>query len=620
MESTGGKNMEDFRETISISFRVPRARGPLAERAYRVTVSVVERLLAITRLRSLYRSIQACSNEVPFADKALEMLNCFYELDEADLENIPKEGSCVLTANHPFGGIDGLILISVLSKIRRDFRILANNMLWSVSELRPFLIPVDPFSGNERRKMNVSPMLQAVKWVREGGLLGVFPAGEVAHLHVSKRSIQDPAWSSSVARLVHLSRSPVVPAYFSGRNSNIFQIAGLIHPRLRTAMLPRELMKNRKRSPILRIGKLIPYRKMASMHDPDELINYLRFRSYILALGIVSGSSRRNSAKTKPSLITNSLPFRSSNEEIAQELRNLPAKNMLVESGGMTVYLAESALIPRSINEIGRLREISFRAAGEGTGKDLDLDRFDESYLHLILFNDERKEIVGGYRLGPTDVLVARYGVKGLYTSTLFHYTKAFVERIGPALELGRSFVRPEYQKSPCALFLLWKGIGRFIALNPHYRTLFGPVSISDSYLSCSKHLIARFLELNCSFHQLSNEVRPRHPFGGKRLKQLDTEISRLSSKDLEEVSSWVSDMEKDRKGLPILLKHYIKLGGKILSLSIDPSFHNVIDGLIIVDLSSAESKVLERYMGTEAYMRYKTYQQEAHQRLRTAA
>jgi len=187
--------MQQLREGISISFRRGHTGGPIAASASRIMINIFERLLAITRLRSLYRSIQTCPNEVPFAEKALEMLNCSYELEPDDLNNIPKEGSCILTANHPFGGIDGLILISVLSKVRSDFRILANSMLWSVRELRPLLIPVDPFPGNDRRKKNIGSMFQAVKWLKEGGMLGVFPAGEVSHLQVRERRILDPAWN-----------------------------------------------------------------------------------------------------------------------------------------------------------------------------------------------------------------------------------------------------------------------------------------------------------------------------------------------------------------------------------------------------------------------------------------
>jgi putative hemolysin len=314
------------------------------------------------------------------------------------------------------------------------------------------------------------------------------------------------------------------------------------------------------------------------------------------------------------------LPLRPKNESIFRELHNLPLHSILVQSGAMQVFVAEASSIPCSLNEIGRLREISFRAAGEGTGKDLDLDTFDQTYLHLVLFSHEKKEIVGAYRMGPTDLLLPRYGVRGLYTSTLFRYTKDFIERIGPALELGRSFIRPEYQRSPSALFLLWKGIGQFISLHPQYRTLFGPVSISDSYLACSKHLIARFLELNCSFHPLSDMVRPRRPFKTSGFRYLDREISRFSSNDLEEISTWISEMENDRKGLPILLKHYIKLGGKILSLSVDPSFGNVIDGLIVVDLSSADSRVLERYMGSSSFNIYRQSQREGNQSLKMAA
>ena len=258
-------------------------------------------------------------------------------------------------------------------------------------------------------------------------------------------------------------------------------------------------------------------------------------------------------------------------------------------SGEMVVYHARAGQIPLTLQEIGRLREISFRAAGEGSGKSCDLDEFDSAYIQLFIWNRGAGELVGGYRLGPTDEILPVSGLRGLYTSTLFNFTSDFRRRIACALEMGRSFVRPEYQGSLGALPLLWKGIGKFILKNPRYRILFGAVSISKQYRPISRHLIVSFLRSNRYLSDLSGMVKARTPFRPRGEKTFVQQTVDLVGNNLEELSTIISDMESNRAGIPILLKHYLKLGGRILGFNLDPSFNDVVDGLILVDLTQAE-------------------------------
>ena len=238
---------------------------------------------------------------------------------------------------------------------------------------------------------------------------------------------------------------------------------------------------------------------------------------------------------------------------------------------------------------------------GEGTGKAVDIDRFDHSYTHLFLWNREKNEVVGAYRLGRTDEIIRQKDVRGLYTSTLFHYKPGFFEHLGPALELGRSFIRLEYQKSFAPLLLLWKGIGRYVVENPQYKTLFGPVSISDEYQALSKQLIVSYLKMTRYRGDMAGFVKPKKPFSAKSLKGWDIDAAvRLLKDDLENVSELISCVESDRKGVPVLLKQYLKLGGEIAGFNVDAAFGNVVDGLIIVDLTKTEPRMLERYMGKD--------------------
>jgi hypothetical protein len=259
------------------------------------------------------------------------------------------------------------------------------------------------------------------------------------------------------------------------------------------------------------------------------------------------------------------------------------------ESGGLQAYLAEAPQIPHVLQEIGRLREITFRAVGEGTGRALDLDRFDRHYLHLFLWNPEKREVAGGYRLCST-----AGGPHSLYTSTLFDYGDAMLDRLGPALELGRSFVRLEYQRSFAPLLLLWKAIGCYVARNPQFHTLFGPVSISAHYQPASRERMMTFLMRRSMESTLRHLIRPRQ---APRLGE--TGFACLS---LEELDAQVAAIEPDGKGIPVLLRHYWKLGGRVLAFSVDREFSNALDGFIVVDLARTEPRLLARYLGkTEA-------------------
>ena len=270
-----------------------------------------------------------------------------------------------------------------------------------------------------------------------------------------------------------------------------------------------------------------------------------------------------------------------------------------METENFLVLLAKSPEIPNLLHEIGRLREITFRQAGEGTGRSIDLDTFDHHYWHLFLWNRSAQEVVGAYRLGPSDEIVKSIGVNGLYTRQLFAWTPSFLERISPALELGRSFVRSEYQKTYSPLLLLWRGIGQFLVRNPHYKVLFGPASISADYGPASRQLIVQFLRAYRQSPELAPLVRPRNPFR-TGLFRVGQELMKESAWDIEELSALIADIEFDRKGVPILLKQYLKLGGELVAFNVDRNFANALDGLIVVDLRKTDRRLLERYLGVQ--------------------
>jgi putative hemolysin len=290
---------------------------------------------------------------------------------------------------------------------------------------------------------------------------------------------------------------------------------------------------------------------------------------------------------------------------LEREIAALDQSALLIEQGDHAVYIGEANQMPNVVREIGRLRELTFRNSGEGTAAAIDLDPFDSYYLHLFIWNRPHREIVGAYRLGQSDRILRAVGKRGLYTGRLFSYGWRFLQRISPALELGRSFVRVEYQKSYTPLLLLWRGIGAYLCRNPEYRFLFGPVSISNHYHPGSRQLMVSFLKQYCRAPDLARLVRARSPFRAHPLHGWEDEGASTFSWDIEALSGMIADIETDRKGVPILLKHYLKLGGKLVSFNVDPAFSDALDGLIVVDLLKSDTRLLARYFGQAGLATY---------------
>jgi Acetyltransferase (GNAT) domain len=297
-------------------------------------------------------------------------------------------------------------------------------------------------------------------------------------------------------------------------------------------------------------------------------------------------------------------------EVFTEEVEALPDDRRLAEAGDLSVLLATSVEIPQLLLEIGRLRELTFRGVGEGSGKSRDLDSFDQYYRHVLLWNKKQKELVGAYRAANTTEILAQRGVEGLYTSTLFRYDERLFQKLGPALELGRSFVRPEYQRQYAPLLLLWKGIARLVASRPETPVLFGAVSISNDYSDASREMIYRFCESRMQEDDFSGLISPRRPFRARLLRPWDCRSMCRALRDINELSQPITDVESDGKGLPILLRQYAKVGGKLLSFNLDHKFSSVLDGLVVVDLRKTEPSVLERYMGREGTASFRAFHQ----------
>jgi putative hemolysin len=567
----------------------------------------------IATLYRLRNDAKRFDDPFAFVELALRELQVQLQLPPFEEEHIPATGPVVITANHPYGGLDGLTAIATIGRRRRDLRLLANPELAQLDGLGSLMIPVDPFGGPQATRANVAGMRKALRWLAGGGALLVFPAGEVSHLDLRTWSISDPPWSVTAARLIRLSGAPVVPMYFAGANSALFQLAGMVHPRLRTLLLPHELGNKIGARVQIRLGEPLAPSKLKTLETDEQLAAHLRLKTYLLGDRSNSPTGRLAEAPCERTLAP--IGPEIDPERLSCEIETLPPQMLLVSSGPMRVYCAPAARIPWTLQELGRLREMTFRAVGEGTGRSADIDVFDDYYEHLFIWNMETREIVGAYRLGRTDEISRRFGKRGLYTSTLFDYNDLFLKLLGPALELGRSFVRIEYQKSFASLLLLWKGIGEYVSRHPRYCRLIGPVSISNDYRPLSRELLVGFLRKR-NFDLLAQTfVRPKKPFRGRfSVRSLGGNAEKLT--DIEALSTLVADLEPDGKGAPVLLRQYLKLGGRMLGFNVDPDFGNALDCLVLVDLRKTNPRVLRKYMSDAGWERFSG----AHRRLRPIA
>jgi putative hemolysin len=536
-------------------------------------------------------------------DAVLRQLAVEYTVPDADLAHVPAIGPVVVFANHPFGMLDGILMASLLMRVRPDVKLLANQLLACMEAISEHCILVDNMMGEGHEAANRKGIREALDWVRQGHLLIVFPAGEVASWSRHHLRVADPQWNRNMARIARMTKATSIPAFISGSNSMGFHLAGMINPKLRTLFLPHELLNKRGRRMEVRLGAPVLGETLKAIEDDDKAIDLLRWNSSLLSLRDRIGSPRTRLFPPRWQHRHAVAPAEDP-QVLLRELQSLPADALLESAGKMRVYALSSRQAPRIVREVGRLREMTFRASGEGTGKARDLDRFDAYYTHLVLWNDERQEIVGAYRVCDVQHVLQRYGMRGLYTATLFRFQPKFFAKVGPALELGRSFIHLDYQRQYAPLLVLWKGIGSYLVRHPHTPVLFGAVSISADYSMASREVLKSFLGAHTVSAELLSLLRPKHPpREGHDTVQENEVFARVFSVD--DISEWVSIFESDGKGVPVLVRHYMKLGGKFLGFNVDAKFSNVLDGLLLVDLREARPDLLARYLGKQGSVEF---------------
>ena len=512
-----------------------------------------------------------------FADHLLENMNITIDVSAEQLENIPKEGGFVLVANHPFGGIEGVMLLSAIAKMRPDFKVMANFILSHIPNLKECFFAVNPFEKNPEWKSSVGGIKGAIQHIAAGNGLGVFPAGEVSRYHGHDYP-EDLPWSTSIARIIKNANVPVIPVFWGGRNSKLFYAVDKIHPMLGTARLTKELINKHDTRFALQIGKPILPSELEVYDNPKDLAAYLRSRSYALEANIPAKSVKQMPTKQAEIEAPTDL------QPMLAELDAIREKAFLYSTANYDCYLADYEDIPNLMHEIARLREEAFRAIGEGTGKSLDQDEFDTHFKHMILWDTVKQRIAGCYRLGIGSEIIPKLGVKGFYISSLVNIDDSFSEHLSHTIELGRSFVTLEYQKEVLPMMLLLRGLSDVVVRYPQIRHFIGPVSISAWYPKFYMSLIARFVTENHLVEEsLQNKVKPKTPFLPDFLKVDPDVLLQNHTTSVDKFDKFLFRLSNGEYRLPTLFKKYLKLNAKFLCFNVDPDFNDTLDALLFL-------------------------------------
>ncbi|MFC3122278.1 lysophospholipid acyltransferase family protein [Agaribacter flavus] len=559
-------------------------------------VWLMDQVMGIAKMNALYQqhNMHGLSKEA-FSDKIVELLSLELEGIQ-DLQNkVPADGPVVIASNHPFGGIEGVILARAISEVRPDLKVLANKGLGIFSELSDYFIFTNPLSANDPK--NAPSLRQCISHVREGNSLLIFPAGRVSHFDHQGKRIVEHDWNKIVGKLAGQANCAYLPVFVSGKNSDWFYRIEKVYFKLRMFLLGREILN--KRGDKIRVSTGYPVAsKYLAADNNDEKAELCRALSY------AQDAAWRYEWPADKVIQLKPIAAPENKQQIAEEISQLPKEQHLVSFKSYDVYYAMQSQAPTIVNEIARLREIVFREHNEGSGEPIDTDEFDATYTHLFIVNRDNHDIIGAYRMGRTDLLQEKFGKKGLYLSKMFDFKSNFVNQREPSIELGRSFVVPEYQGSYHGLFLLWRGLGSFVCKFPQYRTFYGTVSISKLYDPRSVRLIEEVL----IDHNATIDVTPYNSFEFDLHPELHQFCRSKNRK--EELSALLQSIESDGKDIPILAKQYRKMGARFHALGIDKSFNHTPGLLLSVDFPNTPDKLLKLYAG-EGWLTYRNYQAE---------
>lgn len=517
-----------------------------------------------------------------FIEQVLDHFDFSYSISHRDRNNIPATGRVVIVANHPLGALDGLSLLKLVGEVRRDVKIVANDMLMNFEAVESLFLPVDNLSKSTR-KSSISRIIDCLN--NEEAVI-VFPAGEVSRIRPS--GVRDGKWNSGFLNFAKKTNAPILPIFIGARNSSLFYSASMVYKPLSGMMLAHEMFNKHSKNIVMRVGESIPYQQIAQLPlVKAEKTKLLRRHLYRLAKG------KKPLFKTEQTI--------SHPQERRFIRRELQHAELLGETAdNKKIYLFDYQPDSAVMHEIGRLREITFRQVGEGTGKRRDIDKYDRDYRHLILWDEQELEIAGAYRLGEVKRILEKEDSRGIYSQDLFDYD---IDKMQPyfeqGIELGRSFVSPKYWGRR-SLDYLWYGIGAYLKRYPEIRYLFGPVSLSNSYPDFAKALIVSYYK-----HYFADSealATARVPYSPEQEHQQRIAMTLSETDKDEDFTAMREQLSHMNVTVPTLYKQYADVceqgGVRFIDFNIDADFGHCIDGLVMVDLAKLKPAKRKRYLG----------------------
>ena len=558
---------------------------------------ILLRLLRISKVNKIYQKHKD-KKDLPFLNGILDEFQIEFEIPEEDLKRIPKSGAFITVSNHPLGGIDGILLLKLLLEHRSDYKIIANFLLHRIAPLKPYVMPVNPFENHKDAKSSLLGLKSSLQHLQDGRPLGIFPAGEVSTYRDGKLMVDKP-WELGAVKLIKKAEVPVIPIYFHAKNSWLFYILSKISDTFRTAKLPSELLSQKNRVIKVRIGKPISVKDQQEYKDINSFYEYLRKKTYMLANPFEKKTQNILSTQNlkiaiPPKKIISQKNIQGCIKEVASLRKN---GKRLLESKNYEVFFASAKEIPNLLQEIGRLREITFRDIGEGTNKAIDIDKFDKYYHHLFLWDQEVKVLVGSYRMGLGKDIYKKHGIAGFYIQTLFRLEPELHGMMEQTIEMGRAFIIKEYQQKPMPLFLLWKGIVHITLRYPEYKYLMGGVSISNQFSDFSKSLMIEFMKSHYYDPYIAQYIQPKKEFKVK-LKDADKDFVFDAAKaDMQKFDKVIDEIEPGALRIPVLIKKYVKQNARLVAFNVDPKFNNAVDGLMYIKVSDIPESTVKPVM-----------------------
>jgi len=557
---------------------------------------ILLKLLRISKVNKLYEKHKDKS-DVDFLNGILEDLKIEFDIPEGDLNRIPKEGAFITISNHPLGGIDGILLLKLLLEKRPDYKIIANFLLHRIEPLKKYVLPVNPFENQKGAQSSLTGIKNALLHLKNGYPLGIFPAGEVSTYKDGKLVVDKP-WEEGAVKLIKKANVPVIPIYFHAKNSRLFYWLSSVSETLRSAKLPSEVFSQKRRIIKVRIGKPIPVKEQSAFLNINDFHDYLRKKTYMLANPFETETSLINTSNFKRNKIPEVIISPISQNKLESEIEILNKNDsLLFSSKNYKIYLTDTKYIKNVLLEIGRLREVTFREVGEGTNKSIDLDRYDNFYKHLILWDEVNKKLVGAYRMGLGKDIYKKYGIEGFYINELFKIEPELNDMMEKTIEMGRAFIIKEYQQKPMPLFLLWKGIVHVTLRYPEHKYLMGGVSISNKFSNFSKSLMIEFMKSHYYDPFVAQYVHPKKEYKVS-LKDADKDFVFDEAKaDMNKFDKIIDEIEPGSLRLPVLLKKYVKQNAKLVAFNVDPKFNNAVDGLMYIRIADIPESTVKPVM-----------------------